>query len=93
VASEEDDDEEEYYRAFRNTNHSQYFRQVTEPQETGLQLLHSGDFGRVANKMKSRRSDLNIAKQLRSRASQARPRFYKEDFTSVRGFNSLEYHG
>ncbi|KAJ7663629.1 WD40-repeat-containing domain protein [Mycena rosella] len=32
--------------------------------------------------MKSRRSSLNIVKQLRSRASQARPRFYKEDYAS-----------
>jgi hypothetical protein len=38
----------------------------------------------VGNKIKSRRSDLNVAKLLRSRASQARPRFYKEDYTSVR---------
>ncbi|KAJ6601263.1 WD40 repeat-like protein [Mycena vulgaris] len=80
--AEEEDDEEEYYRAFRNTNHAQYFQKVTEPQEAGLRLLHSGDFGRVANKVKSRRSDLNVAKQLRNRASQARPKFYKEDYTS-----------
>jgi hypothetical protein len=38
----------------------------------------------VGNKIKSRRSDLNVAKLLRSRASQARPRSYKEDYTSVR---------
>ncbi|KAJ7664937.1 WD40-repeat-containing domain protein [Mycena rosella] len=82
AAEEEEDDEEEYYRAFRNTNHAQYFQAVTEPQEAGARLLHGGDFGRVANKMKSRRSSLNIAKQLRSRASQARPRFYKEDYAS-----------
>ncbi|KAJ7492078.1 WD40-repeat-containing domain protein [Mycena latifolia] len=86
---EEDDDEDEYYRAFRNTNHSQYFQDVTEPQDAGLRLLHSGDFGRIANKIKSRRSDLNIAKQLRSRASQPRPRFYKEDYSSDLVPNSI----
>ncbi|KAJ7455934.1 WD40-repeat-containing domain protein [Mycena galericulata] len=79
---EGEDDEEEYYRAFRHTNHSKYFREVTEPQEAGLRLLHSGDFGRVANKIKSRRNDLNISKTLRSRASQPRPRVYKEDYAS-----------
>lgn len=85
AADEEDDDEEdEYYRAFRNSGHSLYFRKVTEPQEPGVQLIHSGEFGRVGPKIKSRRKDLNIAKQLRSRASQARPRFCKEDYTSVR---------
>ncbi|KAJ7837378.1 hypothetical protein B0H14DRAFT_1100582 [Mycena olivaceomarginata] len=83
AAEEDDDDEEdEYYRAFRNSGHSLYFRKVTEPQEPGVQLIHSGEFGRVGPKIKSRRKDLNIAKQLRSRASQARPRFYKEDYTS-----------
>ncbi|KAJ6541801.1 WD40-repeat-containing domain protein [Mycena capillaripes] len=80
--ADEDDDEEQYYNAFRNTGHSRYFREVTEPQEPGVRLLHSGDFGRVGNKIKSRRCDLNIAKQLRNRASQPRPRFYKEDYTS-----------
>ncbi|KAJ7110375.1 WD40 repeat-like protein [Mycena crocata] len=79
---DDDDDDEQYYRSFRNTKHKEYFREVTEPQEVGLKLLHSGDFGRVGNKIKSRRNDLNIAKLLRSRASQARPRVYKEDFTS-----------
>ncbi|KAJ7157164.1 WD40 repeat-like protein [Mycena filopes] len=79
---DDDEDEDEYYRAFRNTGHSLYFKEVTEPQEAGVQLLHSGDFGRVGNKIKSRRGDLNIAKVLRSRASQARPKFYKEDYTS-----------
>ncbi|KAJ7762387.1 WD40-repeat-containing domain protein [Mycena maculata] len=82
AVEEEDDDEEEYYRAFRNTNHNKYFQKVTEPQEAGLELLHSGEFGRVANKIKSRRNDLNVAKLLRSRASQPHPRVYKEDYTS-----------
>ncbi|KAK7063723.1 WD-repeats-region domain-containing protein [Favolaschia claudopus] len=79
---DEDDEEDEYYRAFRNTSHNKYFEKVTEPQEAGVQLLHSGEFGRVGPKIKSRRNDLNIAKQLRRRASQARPRFYKEDYMS-----------
>ncbi|KAJ7069044.1 WD40 repeat-like protein [Mycena belliarum] len=82
-AEEDDDDdgEDEYYRAFRHNNHSQYFPEVTEPQEAGVKLLQGGDFGRVANKIKSR-SSLNVARQLRSRASQRRPRFYKEDYAS-----------
>ncbi|KAF7347354.1 WD-REPEATS-REGION domain-containing protein [Mycena venus] len=79
---DEEDSEDEYYRAFRNTGHAAYFNKVTRPQEPGVRLIHSGDFGRVGPKIKSRRKDLNIAKQLRNRASQARPRFYKEDYTS-----------
>ncbi|KAJ7757545.1 WD40 repeat-like protein [Mycena metata] len=79
---DDDDEEDQYHRAFRNTNHTLYFKEVTEPQEAGVKLLHSGDFGRVGNKIKSRRGDLNITKVLRSRASQARPKFYKEDYIS-----------
>ncbi|KAJ7292730.1 WD40 repeat-like protein [Mycena rebaudengoi] len=81
-ADEEDDEEDEYHRAFRHGNHRHYFREVTEPQEAGLRLLHSGDFGRVGNKIKSRRNDHNVAKVLRSRTSQARPKYYKEDYAS-----------
>ncbi|KAJ6486064.1 WD40-repeat-containing domain protein [Mycena vitilis] len=77
----EDDGEQEYYNGFRNSA-SRYFREVTEPQEPGVRLLHSGDFGRVGNKIKSRRGDSNIAKFLRNRASQARPKLYKEDYAS-----------
>ncbi|KAJ6520392.1 WD40-repeat-containing domain protein [Mycena sanguinolenta] len=79
---DEEDDEDAYFRAFRNTGHGSYFRKVTEPQEAGVKLIHSGEFGRVGPKIRSRRNDLNIAKQLRARASQARPRFYKEDYTA-----------
>ncbi|KAJ6611484.1 WD40-repeat-containing domain protein [Mycena sp. CBHHK59/15] len=54
-----------------------------EPQEAGLRLLHSGDFGRVGIKARLRRNDLNIAKFLRGRASQPRPKYYKEDYVSI----------
>ncbi|KAG9124027.1 hypothetical protein FRC07_013145 [Ceratobasidium sp. 392] len=46
--TEEDDDEEEHYtlwgqRTFNKVAH--YFLRVTTPQEAGLELLYSGDFG------------------------------------------------
>ncbi|KAJ7070505.1 WD40-repeat-containing domain protein [Mycena amicta] len=79
---EDDGDEREYRRALRQSSHKAYFKEVKEPQEAGVRLLHSGDFGRVGPKIRSRGNNLNIAKTLRSRASQARPRFYREDYTT-----------
>jgi WD repeat-containing protein 23 len=61
----------------------QWFPEVTEPQKAGVELLSSGDFGRVGDKLRSRRNDLNIAKFIHKRSSQPIVIPCKEDYASV----------
>ena len=79
-------DDEAYYRGERK--HIQWFKPHTEPQEAGTQLLMGGEYGRVRDRIRSLRRNVNIAKLLRDRASQARPSIYKEDTANV---SDLEY--
>ncbi|KAF7302962.1 WD-REPEATS-REGION domain-containing protein [Mycena kentingensis (nom. inval.)] len=81
--TEDEQDEREYQRTLRQSSHRAYFKPVTEPQPAGVQLIESGEFGRVGPKMKARRNALNIAATLRSREARARPRVYKEAYTST----------
>lgn len=87
---EEDDameaDEADYYGSFRRT---EWFPKVTEPQQAGLDLLNSGDFGRVSSKLRSRRKDLSLAKLVLNRAARPLPASSKEDFSNVRRLPSL----
>ncbi|RDB29479.1 LEC14B protein [Hypsizygus marmoreus] len=78
---ENQDDEDEYYNSFRSTAHHKWFKEVAEPQEAGVELLNSGDFGRVANKSGSQRQNTNIAKFLLNRTRRCQPTTYKEDYT------------
>ena len=56
----------------------------TEPQEAGLRLLHSGEFGRISPKERTR----NLARILRERALSQRP-VPKEDICEVSTYTSL----
>ncbi|KAF7307467.1 WD-REPEATS-REGION domain-containing protein [Mycena indigotica] len=86
VDGDDDDDDEEddqhYQRAMHAQSHRAYFKEVKDPQEAGVNLIHSGDFGRVGPKIRARDHNFNIARTIRARASQARPRFYREDYTT-----------
>ncbi|KAF9469759.1 WD40-repeat-containing domain protein [Collybia nuda] len=83
---EDDDDYEEtgedaYYDSFRQSAQKHWFPPVTEPQKAGTELLVGGDFGRVANKMRSRKNHVNVAKFIMTRTSQPRFSTPKEDYT------------
>jgi WD repeat-containing protein 23 len=91
---EEDDDDDlgSYYGRYQRTNH-QWFPAITEPQEAGLNLLMSGEFGRVGQRLGSRRSNMDVARLLRDRGTKTRPSNYKEDIASVSLSTSCEtYH-
>jgi WD repeat-containing protein 23 len=88
-APDDDEDEDdndgmdENSESFRQAAY-QWFPEVTEPQKAGVELLRSGDFGRVADKLRSRRSDINLPKLIYKRSMRPEPVSYKEDFASVR---------
>lgn len=59
------------------------FSPVLQPQEAGLKLLMGGEFGRVGQRLASRRNNVNIAKLLLDRGTMPLPATCKEDITSV----------
>ena len=81
---DEDDDDEEYlYGTYRRS--PQWFPPVTEPQQAGLDLLMSGEFGRVGRKTTSRhKQQLNLAKLIHNPTIRFNAAAYIEDITSVR---------
>lgn len=79
---DDEDDEDEYEPNYRAGN--KWFPEVTEPQQAGVELLRSGDFGRVADKLRSRRSDINVAKLVYKRSMKPELVSYKEDYATVR---------
>lgn len=80
---DDEDDETEYYNSFAATAHQKWFTEVTEPQKAGVELLNSGDFGKVANKSRTRRKDINLAKSIMNRSRHPQPTAYKEDHADV----------
>jgi WD repeat-containing protein 23 len=88
-AEDEEEDQDGYYDSFRQTA-PQWFQEVTEPQKPGVELLKSGDFGRIADKLRSRRSDVNIAKLMSRRSSRPTPVPYKENYASVSIIDSID---
>jgi WD repeat-containing protein 23 len=81
--ADEDDDEDEYNSSFQHASHHKWFQPVTEPQEAGVELINSGEFGRVANRERVRRHDVNIAKVLKNRNRRPVPSLFKEDHAHV----------
>lgn len=86
---DDDDDDEEtgedaYYDSFRQSAQKHWFPPVTEPQKAGTELLTGGEFGRVANKLRSRKNNLNVTKFILNRTGRPHPSTLKEDYTGVR---------
>ena len=91
--NDEDDgeeDEDDWYsppnaNANTNTTPRPWMKPHSSPQEAGVKLLKSGDFGRVEPKVKARGSprNVNIARVISSRISKPHPALYKEDLTAV----------
>lgn len=73
-----EDDEFAYSRGPSN-----WFPEVTEPQEAGVKLMRGGEFGRLSSKTDPKNSVAYVSKLLRKRGTRLRP-LYKEDITSVR---------
>ena len=94
---DEDEDEEEdigYYSYgwgsaahARPWDRSGWWPKVTEPQKEGLDLLYSGEFGRLLHQIQTRGGQRSVARNLLSRGMSARP-IPKEDITCVR-FSTL----
>lgn len=85
---DEDDDEAEDvdiegYIPPRASAH-QWYPPVTEPQKAGLELLETGDFGRVGVKARSRRNSHNISKTVLHKFYRPLPLTSREDLHSVR---------
>ncbi|GJE85863.1 WD40 repeat-like protein [Phanerochaete sordida] len=89
---EEDEDEEEDegnglfgYRIVRDTRPQQtrlrWQEEVKEPKQEGLDLLYSGEFGRIQHQIRSRNKAGNAAKFLLNRGSRLRPP-HREDFAT-----------
>jgi hypothetical protein len=85
---EEEEDEEEQYEGDYNPEDQEdysheWFPPVTEAQKLGEELLHSGDFGRVGIKIRSRANNGNLVKSVLNQATHPIPNFNKEDLLTV----------
>ncbi|KAJ3509695.1 hypothetical protein NLJ89_g5084 [Agrocybe chaxingu] len=63
----EDDDEDDYYYSPPPKPARQWFKPVEEPQQAGLELLASGEFGQIGVKNRSRRKAVNLARTVLNR--------------------------
>lgn len=79
---DDDDGEPDYYRSLRQAP-KQWFPPVTEPSEAGVQLLNSGEYGRIANKIRKNRKERNLARSLTQRLYKPRPTLFKEEVANV----------
>jgi hypothetical protein len=82
----EEEYEEEYDPEDIGNYGRQWFPPVTEVQKEGEELLHSGEFGRVGIKIRSRANNGNLVKSVLNQATHPIPNFNKEDLLTV-GFN------
>lgn len=76
---EDEDDEEGLYH---QSSQKQWFPPVTEPQKAGTELLAGGEFGRVANKLHSKKNTLNVSKFILDRTRRPYRSTSKEDYTA-----------
>lgn len=80
----EDDDGDDWVYESRTHGRPPWYEEVTEPVKEGVELLYSGDFGRVGHKSRSQRKVASIAKRVLSQSSIAVPVSYREELASVR---------
>ncbi|KIK70586.1 hypothetical protein GYMLUDRAFT_32627 [Collybiopsis luxurians FD-317 M1] len=76
---DEDDNDDEWYPTGRSVF---TYPPATSPQPAGVKLIKSGDFGRVAPKIKARKNKRNLASVLNDRLSRPHPAIYKEDYSA-----------
>lgn len=65
-----------------------WFPSVTGPQDAGLELLRSGEFGRIGIEARSRKGSASFAKAILSRRSKLR-QTPKQDIANVQAIHSL----
>jgi WD repeat-containing protein 23 len=82
-----DNDEDDDYISTHTSAH--WHAPVTEPQKAGLELLVSGDFGRVGVKACNRRNPRNIPKSVLNKYYSPLPLTSREDLQSVRRLESF----
>ncbi|KAF5368500.1 hypothetical protein D9758_002148 [Tetrapyrgos nigripes] len=78
---DEDDLLHNPYRSARE-NQKIWIPPASTPQEAGVELIKSGDFGRVSPKIRARRGHNNLAKVISNRLSRPHPVLYKEDYAA-----------
>lgn len=79
---DDDGDEPSYDTSFHPPVY-RWFSPHTEPQNEGVELLRSGDFGRVGLKINAERKNLNITRSLFSRPHRPMPASYQEQYSTV----------
>ena len=62
----------------------QWYPPHTEPQKRGVELLMSGEFGRVGNKLRSKKCSRNVSRLLLDRSCKSRGVLSREELSSVR---------
>ncbi|KAF9229038.1 WD40 repeat-like protein [Gyrodon lividus] len=77
---EPDDDDDEY--VVNTHRNQQWFPPHTEPHKRGVELLMSGEFGRVSNKLKSKSGRKSVSRLLLDRSSSPRSTMYREELAS-----------
>lgn len=83
---EEEEEEEEECNSEDQENYVSghgWFPPVKEAQKEGEELLHSGDFGRIGIKIRSRANNGNLVKSLLNQATHPIPKLNKEDLLTV----------
>ncbi|KAG6897966.1 hypothetical protein C0992_008356 [Termitomyces sp. T32_za158] len=89
---DDDDDGDDYYGpSGAAVGASWKGPKTTEPQEQGVELLNSGDFGRVGSKARTRRNYLNLANLVLNQSRRLRPVSNREDYAAVRVYPSIPY--
>ncbi|KAG9314168.1 WD40-repeat-containing domain protein [Chiua virens] len=78
---DEDNDEDEYYGASSDWNR-QWFPSHTEPQQKGVELLMSGEFGCVGNTLRSNKGNRNVSRSLLDRSCRSRGTVSREELSS-----------
>ena len=90
LGDEDEDESEENYDEDGYSTHraQQWYPPHKVPQPAGLELLASGDFGRVSVKDRVLMTNRNVSKRLFARMTELPINMYKEDIASV-SFSSI----
>ncbi|KXN88929.1 LEC14B protein [Leucoagaricus sp. SymC.cos] len=81
IYEDDDDDEDWSYQPPTHTRPS-WYEEVTEPIQEGVELLFSGDFGRIGPKSRNRRKAANMARQVLSHKLATVPVSHREELAS-----------
>ncbi|KAG6868495.1 hypothetical protein C0993_002033 [Termitomyces sp. T159_Od127] len=81
---DDDDDDDDYDMSFGTAVGAQWkCPKTTEPQKEGVELLNSGDFGRVGCKARTRRNHINLANLILNQSRSVCPVSSREDYAAA----------